>query len=854
VCCEPSIRRPRWSIAVALIMSLTAVGAAATPGSLLPDWPSRVSPRVLSILKSAQAPSPKPSQSPNVDSIAPGRQVTSSVRYDAKGRLQVDVAFDCGRPAPRATIIAAGMVIGTIVNVPPMCLVEGWVAVGGIPTVASIVGVRRIDLPRYSKPHPPISLRSAAPARANGEALATNGLPAIDGNGIAIMNVDKYIQQTAVTGAGITIGVISDDATSLSLIQGRGELPMSAKVIQPSANPMTHSSLTDEGTMMLEEVFAVAPGATLLFCGPETATEYLGCVQNLIAAGATVISDDVSYTGFDVMSASTENDAAQAVESLLTGDPQVMLYHSAGNDAQDYWQGAYNPLPGSATCSNSGQTPQNDSYLQQFGTSTSFVTWQTNGNEPLFLASVIPAGATVANNFDVYVYDPVSAQIVACATSATGGTAGSTSYTSVDGSTIPNGSYEIYIGTQDTSLSGTFLKLIGVGDGADTFSPVTSGAPTSPQDFAAGVIMVGAVNGGDGIGNTIEAYSDTGPIQLEVPSASTLQAPHVVAPDAIYVDNSGTHFTASGGIFAGTSAASPNAAAVAVLLRSAFPALTAAQITTSMETGAAPLGNFSPNNTFGYGRVDALGALAALPAPTITPITNQSVVGGKSSAKLAFTLGGTGALTVKANSDNTALVSANSQEIVVSPSTCGTTATSCTVMVSPTLGQVGTAHITLYVTDGAQRSASAPFTVTVSKPAPPTVSVMTGATQTITEGGAIIPVTFTVAGTQTLAVAVSSSNSTLLPGSMVTVTSGCGSKISTCTAILTVTPSQAGTSKLTITATDPYSQSGSATATVTVNAPPSKGGGGLDLWTLLPLGCLVLLQVSASTRRRNESQ
>jgi Subtilase family len=662
--------------------------------------------------------------------------------------------------------------------------------------------------------------------------------------------VDKYIQQTGVTGAGITIGVISDDATSLSLIQGRGELPMSAKVVQPSVNPMTHSSLTDEGTMMLEEVFAVAPGATLLFCGPETSTEYLGCVQNLIAAGATVISDDLAFAGFDVMSASTENEAALALENLLTGNPQIMLYHSAGNDAQDYWQGAYDPLQlqAGATCSPSGQAAQTDNYFQQFGSLTA-LSWQTAGGNSLLLASVLPTGQANPNNIDLYVYDAGTSQVVACATSAGGYTDGATSFTSIDGSAIANGNYKLIVGTQDASLSGTLLKLIGVGDGADTFSPVTSGAPASPQDFAVGVLMVGAVNGSDGIGNTIEPYSDTGPIQLELPSPSILQAPQVVAPDAVYIDNSGTHFTASGGIFFGTSAASPNAAAVAVLLRSAFPALTPAQVTTSMEAGAALLGSSSPNNTFGYGRVDALGALAALPAPTITPIGNQSVVGGMTSGQLAFTLGGTGALAVKAGSDNAGLVAANSQAIAISPSTCGTSTTSCTVTISPMLGQVGTAHITVSIADGAQRAASAPFTVTVTKPVPPRVSVTTGATQTLTEGGTLTPVTFTVAGTQTLAVAVSSSNSTLLPQSMVTVTSGCGSKVSTCTVVLTVASGQAGSSTLTIMATDPYAQSGSATATVTVNAPPSKGGGKLDLWTLLVLGSLVLLRASTSTRK-----
>ena len=63
--------------------------------------------------------------------------------------------------------------------------------------------------------------------------------------------------------------------------------------------------------------------------------------------------------------------------------------------------------------------------------------------------------------------------------------------------------------------------------------------------------LVGAVYGNDGIGNSIELFSDTGPIQLEVPTPSTLQAPHLVAPDGVFVDTSGTQFIANGGLFYG---------------------------------------------------------------------------------------------------------------------------------------------------------------------------------------------------------------------------------------------------------------------------------------------------------------
>lgn len=816
--------RPRWRIFVPMLVMLGAVQASAGP--LSPDWQLRVTPRVLTIWKSVQA-------------AGPSVSTPSGARYDSKGRLHIDVVFDCATPAPSAALTTGGMLIGTIVDVPPMCIVEGWATAADIPALASIPSVKKIDLPTYSKRHPPLPPRSQVSGTVTATATASNATPAIDGNGITIMNVDKYIQQTGVNGAGVTIGVISDDVTSLTLIQGRGELPASVNVVKPSAHPASHTTLTDEGTMMLEEAYALAPGANLAFCGPETLTEYVDCLQNLIAAGATVLSDDLSFSGIDVMSAPAQNEDAQVVENLLSANPTVMLFHAVGNDAEDYWQGAYDPTFSATPETCGGQV---DTYFQQFGASAAYVSWATNGGNDLWLASVLPSAQTSANKFDVYLYDPVSAQFVTCSTASSGGTVGSTSYTIIDGGAIPQGQYDIYIGTTSASLAGVYLKLIGTDDGGGTFSPLTPGAPSSLQDFAAGVITAGAVYGADGIGDTIEPYSDTGPIQLEAPASSTLQAPLVVAPDGIYVDNNGTDFSASGGIFYGTSAASPNTATVAVLLRSAFPTLTPAQITASLETGAAQLGGSAPNNTYGYGRVDAVGALAAIPAPTITPIAAQTVVGGTHSAPLAFTLGGTGTLTVHSSSDNTALVPATSQAISISP-TCGASSTACTVTITPTLGQLGTAHITLSGADGAKRSTSMQFTVTVIKPAPPTVTVTAGAAQTLAEGAASTPVTFTVAGTQALSVAATSSNATLLPASAVTITSGCGATALTCHAALGLASGQSGSSIITIKATDPYFQSGTATASVTVNAPPGKSGGGsLDLVSLIGLGSLLLLR------------
>jgi hypothetical protein len=732
------------------------------------------------------------------------------------------------------------MVLGTIIKTPPLCVVEGWISAGSIPGLASLAGVKRIDLPHYRAPRKRTPLQPKPQTPLTSAAVPTT----IDGNGVTIMGADQYVTNTGVGGAGVTVGIISGDAQNLLLVQGRNELP-AVNVVKPSANPTIHTSFTDEGTKMLEEAYAVAPTASLAFCGPETYTEYVGCVANLIAAGATIVSDDLSFPGFDTMSAQSQ--ATQVISTLLTQSSNVMLFTASGNNQQNYWQGAYsadNSNGGSLTCN--GQT---DTYFENFGALGTLPvnSWSVNGatSSVVILEWADPFGANVSN-FDLYVLDSTASTMVTCSASA-GGT--DTGVVIADGAVPSPGTYNLVIGTPDASLQGKFLKLIGLGDGAATFSTNTPGAPSSPQDFAIGVYTIGAVDGSDAVGNTIEPYSNTGPMQLELPAPSTLQAPTVVAPDAIYVDAVGTTFEpqAPNGIFRGTSAASPNAAAVATLLRSAFPTLTPTATIAAMQSGARPIAAYGavPNGTIGYGRVNAIGALAAVAAPTMSPISAQTVAGGTSSVAVPFTISGTGALTLTAASANTALVA--NQGIVLGPSNCPATSTACNVTVTPVLGQIGTANITIMSTDGAKRAASTKFAVTVTKPKPPTVSVTAGASQAITAGGTLSAVTFTVTGTQTLTVTTSSSDTTLLPTSGITLNSGCGTAVAlSCTANLAVASGQTGTATVSFTVTDPYAQSKAGTASVTVNAPPnsgSGGGGALDVSGLVALAGLLAVRV-----------
>jgi len=81
--------------------------------------------------------------------------------------------------------------------------------------------------------------------------------------------------------------------------------------------------------------------------------------------------------------------------------------------------------------------------------------------------------------------------------------------------------------------------------------------------------------------------------------------PELVAPDGVSI-------TGSGGFpvpFFGTSAAAPHAAGVAALLLDADPSLSPSQISNVLQNTAVDLGSPGPDNSFGFGRIDAFAAV-----------------------------------------------------------------------------------------------------------------------------------------------------------------------------------------------------------------------------------------------------
>jgi hypothetical protein len=500
-------------------------------------------------------------------------------------------------------MILTSLSVSSSIRLASYCVIEGWVAPDSLAQLASVAGVKRVSLPSYAIVPKMKAGTAAAPAAG-----------AINANGVSIMHADQFISKTGINGGGVKVGVQSGGISNVKVIQQRNELP-AVQVVLPTDGAAAPAG--DEGTALLEEIHAVAPGASLAYCGPATYVEYTSCLSQMIAAGATILVDDIIFPQQDLLS--SDSSEVQAVEQLLAQNPSVVLFTAAGNYNGSYWEGPYSPV----AVTSLGLSPltcgtQTDNYVAQFdGDPNEVLTMTQAASVPVAFAWADPPNQN-SSNFDlIWVNTDTNAQGCLSASTATDNLIS-------QNVTFNGASFKLYVATPDKTSQGKFFKLWIGGDGLTSLSRSTTGSVVTPQAFVTGAVSVGAVNGSDAVGDKIETFSSRGPVTLTFPERKPIQAPILVAPDGISVDATGTYFANSlfpDGNFYGTSAAAPNAGAVAALIRAAYPSMSASQLVDVLTKGAAQLGSVVPDGTFGYGRVDAMGALnvaisvAGNPAP-----------------------------------------------------------------------------------------------------------------------------------------------------------------------------------------------------------------------------------------------
>jgi len=446
------------------------------------------------------------------------------------------------------------------------------------------------------------------------------------------------------SGQGIRIGVLSDSYDALngaSIDVMNGDLPGFGNPLG-NTTPVTVladvADGEDEGRAMLQIVHDLAPKAQLFFATADVSdANFATNIEALRNApnNCDIIIDDVFYEDEPVFQ---DGIIAQAINTVTANG--ALYFSSAGNEGSvekntaGYYEGDFN---------DSGSAVFASPDISKTGTIHNFGTIAAPMNGDIIISSGFtytlnwadPIGAS-DNDYDLFLVGADSS-IKASSTNIQNGT--QDPFEEIDPLDLEVGDRLVVFKSASAqarafainTLRGTLTVVTtgqthGHSSAVNAFSVAATPAatPFSSSTISGPYPLAFSSN------NQVESFSSDGPRHMFFNADSTAITPGNFLfktnggnvrnkPDITAADGVVTTLRAGSGLnpFYGTSAAAPHAAAIAALLKSANPTLTAAQIRTIITSTALDIESPGYDNVSGFGIVQAFQAMQLLnPAPS----------------------------------------------------------------------------------------------------------------------------------------------------------------------------------------------------------------------------------------------
>ncbi len=615
---HPLVKRAGVAVAAVVLVWLAVAGALAQDPPDKED--SKISPLLRELLASAQesVAAAQQSQAADVDgavtrdalvdraelkSAPPADEPQDElIRVDAAGNVQVYLYMDSTSEEALAELRELDARI-EIVNA-RWGVIQAWIPTTALDDFAALDVVDEVTLPDYA-------VTRAGSATSEGDAIHRASL------------VRAWSE---LNGAGVKVGVISDGVDSMSDSQLLGDLPAMVEI-----DPNLPGD-GDEGTALLEIVHDLAPGASLAFSGPSGSLEMVEAIDWLAndafgGAGADIIVDDL---GFHREPYFEDGAVALAAADAVAGG--AVFVSAGGNLAQRHYEAEF--VDGG---DGFHAFAPNDTAM---AIATGFVLvspGSVRGRVTAILQWSDRWGAA-ATDYDLFVcvggWKPTKFNL------QNGRCVGSTRIQDGDDRpyeravvNLPAGSTaDLYI-HRYTAGTATRLELFVITGSIKEHGVPAGGIFGHPA--VAGVIATGAIGARDLGHDQLEAFSDYGASEIYFPARETRRKPDLIGIDGVAI-------TGGGGFpspFYGTSAAAPHVAGVAALVleatRIAEPTLSkkaaADQVFDTLTATAVDLGEQGFDDLFGFGRADALAAVASTGQLSATTFTVDSTGDGADS-------------------------------------------------------------------------------------------------------------------------------------------------------------------------------------------------------------------------------
>lgn len=443
----------------------------------------------------------------------------------------------------------------------------------------------------------------------------------VEGEASVALRADDARATYGVDGSGVCVGVLSDSFDGLG-----GAASGVASGDLPVVNVLDDGPGTDEGRAMIELAYDVAPGADFAFhTASDGFASFSGGILDLYNAGCSVIVDDISYAGEPFFQ---DGVIAQAVDYVVAQG--ASYFSSAGNSSN----GSYE-----ADFQDSGQLGFFEGPLHDFDPGPGVDVFQDilmfpgeilrfvfQYDEPSVLAGVESseypalyggaAGQGPTSDYDLFLFNGPSLGAGLLDFSLNNNAADGVPFEFIQYQNNTGAIQTVYLAIEKFKGVGRRLKYINFGgdylviaeaeyggasttfghsNAAGTFS--TAAAPWFNTDQWNAFV---AANPGTFGAGTAESFTAYGGLDIRLdPDGNRLGAPEArMKPDATASDgDNNTFFGFDVGVdadatpnFFGTSAAAPNAAAVAALMtEAAGGTLSPSDVYAALETTAADI-------------------------------------------------------------------------------------------------------------------------------------------------------------------------------------------------------------------------------------------------------------------------